>query len=46
MLAVAGMIVHLYREEFTSHLIQVEGVFWLFILKVIKYLSDLCFKHL
>lgn len=32
MLAVAEMIVHMYREEILSHLIQVEGVFWLFIL--------------
>lgn len=34
MLAV-GMIVLMYREKFPSYLIQVEGVFWLFTLKVI-----------
>lgn len=45
MLAVAGMIVHIYREEFPSPLIKAEAVFWLFILMVIKCLSNLFKKY-
>lgn len=41
MLALAGMITPTYREEFPSHLVQVEGVLWSFTLKVIK-----CFINL
>lgn len=39
-----GGILHI-QEEFPSPLIKVEGVFWLFILMVIKCLSNLFKKY-